>query len=127
MPDEKIAQKLPRSAEAEPKKAQQEAVDDAVDDSFPASDPPAWTTTGAKSIAARSEDKDEGAPALEDVRTATEASAAAERRAADEKAARAERRRTEGGEPPDSPKRQGDKLSDAVRIAASEPEVKDEP
>jgi len=76
MPDEKIAQKLPRSAEAEPKKAQQEAVDDAVDDSFPASDPPAWTTTGAKSIAARSEDKDEGAPALEDVRTATEASAA---------------------------------------------------
>src|SRR5215204_7472763 len=103
MPDEKIAQKLPRSA-----------------------DPPAWTTTGAKSMAARSEDKDEGAPALEDVRTATEASAAAERRAADEKAARAERR-TEGGEPPDSPKRQGDKLSDAVRIAASEPEVKDEP
>lgn len=125
MPDEKIAQKRPKSAEAEPKKAQQEAVDDAVDDSFPASDPPAWTTTGAKSVAARSKDKDEGAPALEDVRTAKEVSAAAERRAADAKA-RAEGR-TEGDESSDSPKRQGDKLSQAVRIAASEPEVKDEP
>jgi hypothetical protein len=77
MPDEKIAQKRPTSAEAEPKKAQQEAIDDAVDDSFPASDPPAWTTTGAKSVAARSEDEGAGAPALDGVRTASEASAVA--------------------------------------------------
>jgi hypothetical protein len=126
MPDEKIAQKQPTSAEAEPKKAQQAAVDDAVDDSFPASDPPAWTTTGAKSVAARSEDEGAGAPALDDVRTASEASAAAERRDSDAKAARAERR-TEGGESEGSPKRQGDKLSHAVRTAAKEPEAKDEP
>jgi hypothetical protein len=126
MPDEKIAQKQPTSAETEPKRAQQAAVDDAVDDSFPASDPPAWTTTGAKSVAARNEDEGAGAPALDDVRTASEASAAAERRDADATLARAERR-VEGGEPSDSPKRQGDKLSHAVRSAAEEPEVKDEP
>ena len=126
MPDEKIAQKQPTSAETEPKRAQQAAVDDAVDDSFPASDPPAWTTTGAKSVAARNEDEGAGAPALDDVRTASEASAAAERRDADAKAARAERR-TEGGGSSDSPKRQGDKLSQAMRSAAEEPEVKDEP
>jgi hypothetical protein len=126
MPDEKIAQKRPKAAETEPKKAQQEAIDDAVDDSFPASGPPAWTTTGAKSVAARSEDEGAGAPALDDVRTASEASAAAERRDSDAKAARAERR-TEGGESEGSPKRQGDKLSHAVRTAAKEPEAKDEP
>ena len=126
MPDEKIAQKRPKAAETEPKKAQQEAIDDAVDDSFPANGPPAWTTTGAKSVAALSEDEGAGAPALDDVRTASEASAAAERRDSDAKAARAERR-TEGGESEGSPKRQGDKLSHAVRIAAKEPEAKDEP
>jgi hypothetical protein len=126
MPDEKIAQKQPTSAETEPKKAQQAAIDDAVDDSFPASDPPAWTTTGAKSVAARSENEDEGAPALDDVRTAREASAAAERRDADAKVARAERRAA-GGEQSDGPERQGDKLSQAMRTAAEEPEVKDEP
>src|SRR3712207_1537990 len=55
MPDEKIAQKQPTSAGAEPRRAQQAAVDDTVDDSFPASDPPAWTTTGAKSVAGKLE------------------------------------------------------------------------
>jgi hypothetical protein len=53
MPDEKIDQKRPAQAEREPKVEQQRHVDDTVDDSFPASDPPAWTTTGAKSVAAR--------------------------------------------------------------------------
>jgi len=126
MPHEKIAQKQPTSAGTEPKRAQQAAVDDAVDDSFPASDPPAWTTTGAKSVAARNEDEDAGAPALDYVRTASEASAAAERRDADTRADKA-KRRVEGGEPSDSPKRQGDKLSHAVRTAVEEPGVKDEP
>ena len=31
---------------------QQRLIDDTVEDSFPASDPPAWTTSGSKSVAA---------------------------------------------------------------------------
>jgi len=126
MPDKKNAPKRPKDAETEPQKAQQEPVDDTVDDSFPASDPPAWTTTGAKSVAARRESENEDAPALDDVRTANEATAAAERRSADAKAAAAERP-SKTDQSSDSPKRQGDKLSHAVRTAAEVPEVEDEP
>jgi hypothetical protein len=55
MPDEKIDQKRPLQAESEPKPIQQRHVDDTVDDSFPASDPPAWTTSASKSVAAECE------------------------------------------------------------------------
>ncbi|MBB3019681.1 hypothetical protein FHR70_002746 [Microvirga lupini] len=64
MPDEKIDQKRPVEAENEPKPTQQRHVDDTVDDSFPASDPPAWTTSASKSVAAECEPE-----ALNDVPT----------------------------------------------------------
>ena len=53
MPDEKITQKPAKHADDEPKKAAQEVIDDTVGDSFPASDPPAWTTTSQRSVVAR--------------------------------------------------------------------------
>ena len=55
MPDEKIDQKRPVDAQSEQKPTQQRHVDDTVDDSFPASDPPAWTTSASKSVAAECE------------------------------------------------------------------------
>jgi ElaB/YqjD/DUF883 family membrane-anchored ribosome-binding protein len=55
MPDEKIDQKRPLDAQNEAKPTQQRHVDDTVDDSFPASDPPAWTTSASKSVAAECE------------------------------------------------------------------------
>ena len=58
MPDEKIDRKRPAHAENEPKSLQQRHVDDTVDDSFPASDPPAWTTSASKSVAAECEPDD---------------------------------------------------------------------
>jgi ElaB/YqjD/DUF883 family membrane-anchored ribosome-binding protein len=54
-------QQRPEGAESELKKMQQRLVDGTLEDSFPASDPPAWTTTGAKSIAGRCDEEHQAA------------------------------------------------------------------
>jgi ElaB/YqjD/DUF883 family membrane-anchored ribosome-binding protein len=53
MPDEKIDQKRSVGAEHEPTSIQQQHVVDAVDDSFPASDPPSGSMSASKSVAAQ--------------------------------------------------------------------------
>ena len=58
MPEEKIDQNRAAHSDSELHKMQQRLVDDTVDDSLPASDPPALTTTGAKSAAAKREADD---------------------------------------------------------------------
>jgi hypothetical protein len=77
---------------------------------------------------------EEGAPAVDSVKTKQKAEAALQRREADEKAAQASASGTGETHPAgagDSPKHHGDKLERSVREAArepeDEPEVEDEP
>ncbi len=55
MPGEKIEEIHPAHADGELRKMQQRLVDDTVNDSFPASNPAAWTRTGAKCVTAQHE------------------------------------------------------------------------
>ena len=59
--DQKLQRVRPNDPGEETKKEAQVVVDDTVDDSFPASDPPAWTTTSQRSVAARRACEDEAA------------------------------------------------------------------
>jgi hypothetical protein len=61
---EKIEEMHPAHADGRLRKMQQRLVDDTVDDSLPANNPPAWRRTGAKSVAAQREPDD--GPAQQD-------------------------------------------------------------
>jgi len=59
--DSGTEQNRTQGAESDLKKMQQRLVDGTLEDSFPASDPPAWTTTGAKSVAGRCDEEHQAA------------------------------------------------------------------